>query len=53
MELKFPELPTSYIKGIEAYKSGEWEGKYPCKFRQTKRIIQPIDHGIFIGCREK
>ena len=49
MNFIYPEAPMKYIEDIPAYKYGEWEGTKGCKFPPTRKIIHPIDHGIFIG----
>lgn len=51
MEFKYPDAPMKYIEDIPAYKYGEWEGIKGCKFHPTRKIIHPVDHGIFIGCK--
>ena len=52
MEFNYGKAPVYYIDGVPGYKAGEWPGIKSCKFRNTRRVIQPKCQGIIFNENE-
>ena len=52
MQFHYGKAPVYYIDGVPGYKAGEWPGIKSCKFRNTRRIIQPKCEGIIFNEKE-
>ena len=52
MIVEYGKPPISMTNGVPTHLAGEWPGIKSCKFHSYKRVIRPVNHGIFFNENE-